>query len=90
MKSNPDYSVDVQGAIAPFSLLKVSLVFQKMKPGEVVEVLGCDGEMQRDLLRLLPSAACEVVCTEGVDPGVKITRVRFHKEASQIARKQQR
>ncbi len=81
MKPKPDYCVDVQGAIAPFSLLKVSLVFQKMKTCEVVEVLGCDAEMQRDLLRLLPNASCEVVCTEGIDPGVRITRVRFRKES---------
>jgi TusA-related sulfurtransferase len=83
VKENPDYMVDVQGAIAPFSLLKVSLVFQKMKTSEVVEVLGCDAEMQQDLLRLLPDASCEVVCTVGIDPGVKITRVRFRKQTGQ-------
>jgi len=84
-RPDPNYSVDVQGAIAPFSLLKVSLVFQKMKPGDVVEVLGCDAEMQRDLLRLLPNASCEVVCTEGIDPGVRISRVRFRKVSGQQA-----
>jgi TusA-related sulfurtransferase len=49
--------VDVRGTITPFSLLKVSLVFSQMKPGEMMEILGCDDEMRQDLQRLLPDAA---------------------------------
>lgn len=60
MKQKAHYTVDVRGTISPFSLLKVSLVFQQMKPSEVMEILGCDKEMQQDLLRLLPDAAFEV------------------------------
>jgi TusA-related sulfurtransferase len=65
VKEKAHYTVDVRGTISPFSLLKVSLVFQKMKPREVMEILGCDEEMQQDLLRLLPEAAFEVVPMEG-------------------------
>lgn len=55
----PNYTVDVRGAITPFSLLKVSLVYQQMKPAEIMEILGCDAEMRQDLLRLLPDAVWE-------------------------------
>ena len=70
MKDKADYSLDVRGTISPFSLLKVSLVFQKMAPHEIVEILGCDREMQHDLLRVLPRDSCEVVRNDpfGKDP----------------------
>jgi TusA-related sulfurtransferase len=70
VKDKTDYTLDVRGAISPFSLLKVSLVFQNMRPEEVVEILGCDPEMRRDLLRVLPADACEVVraTPEDADP----------------------
>ena len=55
----PNYTVDVRGTITPFSLLKVSLVYQQMKPSEMMEILGCDAEMRQDLRRLLPDAAWE-------------------------------
>ncbi|MCP4746045.1 MAG: hypothetical protein GY874_07870 [Desulfobacteraceae bacterium] len=61
MKTKPTYTVDVRNTISPFSLLKVSNVFQQMKPFEIVEVLGCDSEMRKDLSRLLPEAACKVI-----------------------------
>ena len=61
MKGNVDYTLDVRGLISPFSLLKASQVFQRMKPRQVLEIRGCDSDMQRDLLRLLPDASCEIV-----------------------------
>jgi TusA-related sulfurtransferase len=80
VKEKADHTLDVRDTISPFSLLKVSLLFQRMKPLEVVEILGCDPEMRRDLLRLLPGAACEPIGTTqgGQDP--EIARVRLRKE----------
>jgi TusA-related sulfurtransferase len=81
VKPKVNYTVDVRGAISPFSLLKVSLVFQQMRPSEVVEVLGCDMDMKQDLLRLLPDASYEMI--EGSDGGDReaIPRVFFRKES---------
>ena len=80
MKEKAAYTVDVRGAISPFSLLKVSQVFQQMKPREVMEILGCDPEMQKDLIRILPEASCEMICMEhGGDPDV--SRVRLLKRS---------
>ena len=81
MKEKADYTLDVRGTISPFSLLKVSLLFQRMKPQEVVEILGCDPEMHRDLMRLLPDAACEVLGATPGEENPEIARVRLRKEA---------
>lgn len=80
-----DYILDVRGAISPFSLLKVSLLFQQMKPEQIVEILGCDSEMQRDLLRVLPEGSCEVVFSDSADQNPEVARVRLKKRAQETA-----
>ncbi len=77
MKEKADYTLDVRGTISPFSLLKVSLLFQQMRPHEVVEILGCELEMRKDLLRLLPDAAWEPTSNEADS---QIGRIRLRKE----------
>jgi len=79
VKGQVDYMLDVRGMISPFSLLKVSLVFQQMKPCQVVEITGCDPDMQRDLLRILPDAAYEIVCTEHQTTHMETSKVRLEK-----------
>jgi len=79
VKGQVDYMLDVRGMITPFSLLKVSLVFQQMKPCQVVEITGCDPDMQRDLLRILPEASYEIVCTEHQSTAMEISKVRLEK-----------
>jgi TusA-related sulfurtransferase len=79
LRGKADYTLDVRGTISPFSLLKVSLVFQQMKPRQVVEILGCDSDMQRDLLRILPEASYEIVCTEHVTTDTGFSKVRLKK-----------
>lgn len=80
MKQEADYTLDVRGTISPFSLLKVSLLFQRMKPHEVVEILGCEPEMHQDLLRLLPDAAWETLPEGAQGDETPIARVRLRKE----------
>ncbi|MFH1981710.1 MAG: sulfurtransferase TusA family protein [Pseudomonadota bacterium] len=80
LENSSDYTVDVRGAITPFSLLKVSLVFEQMKPLETLEILGCDAEMQQDLLRLLPKASCECIRADAPRGTSEMPRVRFRKE----------
>lgn len=79
VKGNVDYMLDVRGLISPFSLLKVSLVFQQMKPSQVMEITGCDPDMQRDLLRILPEASYEVVDTQHPSSPMEISKVRLEK-----------
>ena len=82
MKTKADYTLDVRGTIAPFSLLKVSMLFQQMKPSEVVEVLGCDADMRQDLARLLPDAVIEVLSAEQAGNRPAISIVRFRKKTN--------
>lgn len=81
VKDQVDYKLDVRGLISPFSLLKVSLQFQRMRPQEVVEILGCDPEMHQDLLRLLPNASYETIVVPGDKDTAQIARVRLRKES---------
>ena len=48
---------------------------------EILEILGCDGEMQQDLLRLLPNASCESIGVEELGGASTVKRVRFTKKA---------
>jgi TusA-related sulfurtransferase len=80
MDRKADYTLDVRGTISPFSLLKVSLLFQRMQPEQVVEILGCDDEMRRDLLRLLPEASCEIVPMKALRNDPDLAKVRLRKE----------
>ena len=85
MADKADYILDVRGAICPFSLLKVSLVFQQMKPEQIIEIVGCDSEMQRDLLRVLPQGSCEVVFAASDGTKTETSRVRLKKRAQATA-----
>ena len=79
MTHKPNYTVDVRGTITPFSLLKVSLVYQQMKPTEMMEILGCDAEMRQDLRRLLPDAAWESANTVDTSRNQEMTTLRLKK-----------
>lgn len=79
MTHKPNYTVDVRGTITPFSLLKVSLVYQQMKPTEMMEILGCDAEMRQDLRRLLPDAAWESAHTVDTSRDQEMTTLRLKK-----------
>jgi len=74
-----DYTLDVRGMISPFSLLKASLMFQRMKPRQVLEIRGCDSDMQRDLLRLLPDASYEMVRPDSLTTDIENMMVRLKK-----------
>lgn len=85
MTDRPDYTVDVRGTITPFSLLKVSLVFTRMKPSEMMEILGCDTEMRQDLQHLLPDAAWESVKTGERQGAPELTTIRLRKKTGKPA-----
>ncbi|MEW6259787.1 MAG: sulfurtransferase TusA family protein [Thermodesulfobacteriota bacterium] len=81
MIGKADYTLDVRGIIAPFSILKISLAFQRLKPKQVMQVTGCDPEMQRDLLRVLPQASYSVVSVEPLSGEIGMTILHIQKES---------
>ncbi len=61
MKEKADYTLDFRGIISPVTLLKVSNLFKKMKPDEVLEILGRDPGTRVFLFKILPEGTFELV-----------------------------
>jgi len=61
LKENADYILDLRGIISPITLLKISSLFKKMKPDEVLEILGRDPETRTFLFKILPEGTFELV-----------------------------
>lgn len=80
LKRKADCTLDIRGIIAPFSILKVSLAFQRLKPKQIMQVMGCDPEMQRDLLRVLPKTSYSIVSVEPLSEEMDMTILRLQKE----------
>lgn len=61
MKHKADYILDFRGSISSISLLKMSRIFKEMKSRQIIEILGSDPDMQKDLFKVLPEASYEVI-----------------------------
>ena len=69
MKPKADHYLDLRGAIAPISLLKVTQVFREMKPNEILEILGRDPDTRTDLFKILPDFSYELIILEEMERG---------------------
>lgn len=79
-------SLDIRNELIPFSLLKISNAFKRMKPGDVMEVIANDAGIANDLQRLLPNAGqiiltSQVMGTEG--PVVRFSLKKQHQHSNQ-------
>lgn len=61
MVKNIEKIIDFRDSLSSISLLKVTQVFGKMSPLEILEIRGADPEIQQDLFKVLPNAAYEIV-----------------------------
>ena len=66
MGKSARHTLDLRGVIIPFSLLKASQVFKIIKPGELLEILCSDPDIQKDLFKILPHSAYELTLMEGL------------------------
>jgi TusA-related sulfurtransferase len=48
--------------ILPFTLLKFTNGFRKMGDGEILEVIGTNPDTRKDILKVLATLPCEVLC----------------------------
>jgi TusA-related sulfurtransferase len=64
MRENHMCKLDLRNGVTPFSLLHVINLFRRMKPGETLEILGNDQDLEQDLKRILPEASFQVVALE--------------------------
>ena len=67
MEKSAQHTLDLRGVIIPFSLLKASQVFKILKPGELLEILCSDSDIQKDLLKILPHSAYELTVIEELE-----------------------
>ena len=73
------YSIDLRGTIIPFSLLKITNLFKKMKPGELMEIVGDGASISKDLERILPQSECEFSFNENCSGDEPVSKVHIRK-----------
>ena len=61
MNIKADYKLDFRGSITPIILLKITQMFRKMRPNDIIEIQGSDPDIQRDLFKVLPQGAYELM-----------------------------
>ncbi len=59
-----DYILDVGKSITPLSLLKVTQIFRKMEPKQVLEIIGYNPETRDDFIKVLPASSFEMLIME--------------------------
>jgi TusA-related sulfurtransferase len=74
-----DIILDFRGTIASISLLKMTLVFCKMEPRQILEIRGSDPDTRQDLFKVLPEASFEVLAMDTVDQEEGYYQVRIRK-----------
>jgi len=79
VKRKADHTLDFRGTISTISLLKVTQVFDEMKPMEILEILGCDADTRRDLFKVLPEESYDLITNDEVNAKTRYHRVRLRK-----------
>ena len=79
MVETKDIIVDFRGSITSITLLKMTQVFERMAPFEIMEVRGCDPDTRRDLFKVLPAFSYEVLPVDGVEEDGVCRQVRIRK-----------
>jgi TusA-related sulfurtransferase len=82
-------SFDLHDTIIPFSLLQIANHFQRMKPGEEIEVLGNDPGIESDIKKILPSSEYRVIAVDKQQHKSRNFRLRLKKEVSSHAQSNQ-
>jgi TusA-related sulfurtransferase len=53
--------LDLRGTIPPFTLLKLTDGFRKLRSGEIMEVIGTNPDSKKEILNVLAALLCEVL-----------------------------
>ena len=53
--------LDLRGTIPPFTLLKLTDGFRKLRSGETMEVIGTNPDSKKEILNVLKALLCEVL-----------------------------
>ena len=82
MESKTDHSLDLRGTIPPISLLKVCQVFRAMETDETLEILGRDPDTRKDIFKVLPASAYELIVSEELDEADASYRLQIRKKGN--------
>ena len=80
-----EYTLDFRGSITPIMLLKVTQTFSKMETDDILEIQGSDPDTQKDLFKVLPDAAYDLISVDTSDSkGLEyFYRIRLKKRAKE-------
>jgi len=59
-----DIKLDFRNTFSSISLLKMSEIFSRMQPMQVIEICGSDPDIREDLLKVLPEASYDVLASD--------------------------
>jgi hypothetical protein len=78
-----DIFLDFSNTFSSISLLKMTEIFSRMEPLQILEIRGSDPDTRKDLLKVLPEATYDVLADDGGDhDGYDFFRVRIRKRGS--------
>jgi TusA-related sulfurtransferase len=59
-----DIKLDFRNTFSSISLLKMTEIFSRMQPMQIMEICGSDPDTRDDLLKVLPEAAYDVLASD--------------------------
>jgi TusA-related sulfurtransferase len=73
-----DIKLDFRNTFSSISLLKMTELFNRMQPMQVLEICGSDPDIRGDLLKVLPEASYDVLASDE-EAGQDYYKVRIRK-----------
>ena len=77
---------DLREKLIPFSLLQITNLFRKMRPGEELEILAgscpVEAAIFRDVMRILPRDDYDLISQEDIGGEEPVTLLRLRKKRS--------
>ncbi len=79
MAGEADILLDFRNTFSSISLLKMTEIFSRMQPLQILEIQGSDPDTRIDLLKVLPESAYDVLDGGGSEDGHDFFKVRIRK-----------
>ncbi|MBC2717597.1 MAG: hypothetical protein HF978_20025 [Desulfobacteraceae bacterium] len=79
MKNQSNHIIDLSGFMAPVAALQAVRKFREMKTGECLEMVNCNHETMRMILRFFPKSAYQLLDEEKMPVQFFLYRVMMRK-----------
>ena len=74
-----DYQLDFRNTFSSFSLLKMTEIFERMLPLQILEICGSDPDIRGDLLKVLPANGYDLLDSQEGEGGQDSYTIRIRK-----------